>query len=137
MTKTTITHHVGLLAVILLVSSLGQVTSDLYLPSLPYMADNLKVNAHWIQWTVVIYMVGFCLSQLIYGPWSDAIGRRTPLIIGLSINFMGGLICLFSGNIWILYLGRFFQGLGVGAANSLARPILRDLFEKEKLAVYN
>jgi DHA1 family bicyclomycin/chloramphenicol resistance-like MFS transporter/DHA1 family 2-module integral membrane pump EmrD-like MFS transporter len=37
----------------------------------------------------------------------------------------------------LLFFGRFLQGLGVGAANSLARPILRDLFEKEKLAIYN
>lgn len=135
--KKSVNHSIILLIIILLVSSLGQVTSDLYLPSLPNMAKSLDVSTHWIQFTIAIYMVGFSLSQLIYGPWSDAIGRRTPLLIGLSINFIGGLICWFSPNIYLLFLGRFLQGLGVGAANSLARPILRDLFEKEKLAIYN
>lgn len=135
--KKSINHTIGLLIVILLISSLGQVTSDLYLPSLPNMAKSLNVDTHWIQFSIAIYMVGFSVSQLIYGPWSDAIGRRTPLLIGLSINFIGGLTCWFSPNIYMLFLGRFLQGLGVGAANSLARPILRDLFDKEKLAIYN
>ncbi|STY28356.1 multidrug resistance protein [Legionella wadsworthii] len=59
------------------------------------------------------------------------------MLIGLSINFIGSLICWLSPNIYLLFLGRFIQGLGVGAGYSLARPILRDLFEKETLAVYN
>lgn len=132
-----INHSIGLLFIILLVSSLGQVTSDLYLPSLPSMAKSLSVDINWIQFTIAIYMAGFCISQLVYGPWSDAIGRRTPLLIGLSINFIGSLICWLSPNIYLLFLGRFIQGLGVGAGYSLARPMLRDLFEKETLAVYN
>ncbi|MBA2649840.1 MAG: multidrug effflux MFS transporter [Legionella sp.] len=125
------------LAIILLISSLGQVTTDLYLPSLPSMAKSLGVNISWIQFTIAIYLSGFCVSQLIYGPWSDAVGRRVPLLTGLFINFIGGLLCWFSPNIYLLYLGRLLQGLGVGAANALARPILRDLFEKETLAIYN
>ncbi|QBR84057.1 Bcr/CflA family efflux MFS transporter [Legionella israelensis] len=129
--------HIGLLVVILLVSSLGQVSSDLYLPSLPAMAEKLEVKTSWIQFTIAIYMTGFCLSQLVYGPLSDAIGRRSPLIAGLSFNFAGSLICWVSPDIYWLFLGRFLQGLGVGAGTSLARPILRDLFEKETLAIYN
>jgi DHA1 family bicyclomycin/chloramphenicol resistance-like MFS transporter/DHA1 family 2-module integral membrane pump EmrD-like MFS transporter len=125
------------LSIILLISSLGQVTTDLYLPSLPNMATSLDVNISWIQFSIAIYMLGFCVSHLVYGPWSDAIGRRIPLLTGLSINFIGGLICWFSPNIYLLLLGRCLQGLGLGAANSLARPILRDLFEKETLAIYN
>ncbi|MGQ3888735.1 multidrug effflux MFS transporter [Legionella sp. CNM-1927-20] len=126
-----------ILTIVLLVSSLGQVTSDLYLPSLPSMAIKLNVSTSWIQMTVAVYMAGFSLSQLIYGPLSDAIGRRIPLITGLSIVFVGSMFCWLSANIYFLLMGRFLQGLGAGAGTSLTRPILRDLFEKEKLAVYN
>jgi len=135
--QTPVHHSITLLAIILLISSLGQVTSDLYLPSLPNMAKNLDVSVHAIQFTIAIYMAGLTMSQLVYGPWSDAIGRRTPLLIGLSINLTGSLLCWGAPNIYMLLLGRFLQGLGVGAASSLTRPILRDLFEKEKLAIYN
>lgn len=135
--KNSMNRSIGLLLIILLVSSLGQVTSDLYLPSLPSMAKSLTVNTNWIQFTVAVYMAGFCVSQLVYGPWSDAIGRRRPLLMGLSISFIGSLVCWVSPNIYLLFLGRFLQGIGVGAGTALARPILRDLFEKETLAVYN
>ncbi|KTD67565.1 multidrug effflux MFS transporter [Legionella shakespearei] len=137
MKKNAINHNIALLAIILLISSLGQVTSDLYLPSLPSMAKSLSVDINWIQFTIAIFMAGFSISQLVYGPWSDAIGRRSPLLIGLSINLIGSLICWLSPNIYLLFLGRFIQGLGVGAGYSLARPMLRDLFEKETLAIYN
>ena len=99
-------NNIVRLAIILLVSSLGQVTTDLYLPSLPSMAKSLGVNTSWIQFTIAIYLAGFCVSQLIYGPWLDAIGRRVPLLIGLLINLIGGLLCWFAPTIYLLYLGR-------------------------------
>ncbi|WP_419421376.1 multidrug effflux MFS transporter (plasmid) [Legionella sp. D16C41] len=130
-------QSISIVVIILLVATLGQVASDLYLPSLPSIAIKLNINTSWIQMTLAIYMAGYSLSQLIYGPLSDAIGRRIPLIIGLSIAFIGGMVCYLSLEIHYLLIGRFLQGLGAGAGTSLARPILRDLFEKEKLAVYN
>jgi Bcr/CflA subfamily drug resistance transporter len=125
------------LAVILMISSIGQVTSDLYLPSLPAMSKHLSVTTTAIQLTIAIYMIGFCLSQLIYGPLSDGIGRRKPILFGLSVSIVGGIICSVSDNIWLIYFGRFLQGLGVGSGTALARSILRDLFSDETLAKYN
>lgn len=130
-------HRLHLLLIIIFISSLGQVSSDLYLPSLPNMANYFLVNSNWIQFTIAFYMSGFCMSQLVYGPWSDAVGRRLPLLAGLVINCIGSVICWLSPNIYLLFLGRLIQGLGVGAGYSLARPMLRDLFEKEILAFYN
>ncbi len=126
-----------ILTVILLVSSLGQVMSDLYLPSLPAIARDLKVDTHYIQLTVALYMLGFCVSQLIYGPLSDAIGRRKPLLFGMALCVLASVLCTFSINIYMLYLGRLLQGLGIGAGTALARALLRDLFEHETLAKYN
>ncbi|GAH15868.1 unnamed protein product [marine sediment metagenome] len=59
-----------------LLTSLGQIGVDLYVPSLPAIAAALHSSAHWAQATVFIYMVGFSSSRLIYGPISDAVGRR-------------------------------------------------------------
>ncbi|STX29527.1 multidrug resistance protein, MFS superfamily [Legionella beliardensis] len=130
-------QELQLLILIIFISSLGQINSDLYLPSLPNMANKLQVSTTWIQMTVVIYMVGFSVSQLVYGAWSDAIGRRKPLITGLVIVFLGSVLCCLAPTIHILLLGRFLQGLGAGAGLALTRPILRDLFENKKLAIYN
>lgn len=128
---------VTLLTILLLVSCLGQVTSDLYLPSLPSIAKGFNIHISWAQWTIAVYMLGFSISQLIYGPWSDSVGRRTPLIFGLSLNVVGGLICIYSVDIKMLLIGRLVQGLGTGAGTTLVRSTLRDIFNKETLARYN
>jgi Bcr/CflA subfamily drug resistance transporter len=127
----------GFLVIILLISSLGQVMSDLYLPSLPAMAETLGVHTDWIQLTLTVYMLGYCLSQLIYGPFSDAIGRRPPVLFGLGLSLVGSVLCWESVSIYWLFIGRLLQGFGVGAGMALTYSILRDLFEKETLAKYN
>ncbi len=128
---------VKLLTILLLVSCLGQVASDLYLPSLPSIAKGFNIHMSLAQWTIAVYMFGFSISQLFYGPWSDSVGRRTPLIFGLSLNVVGGLICIFSVDIKVLLIGRLVQGLGAGAGTALVRSTLRDIFNKETLARYN
>ncbi|STY28357.1 bicyclomycin/multidrug efflux system [Legionella wadsworthii] len=61
-----INHSIGLLFIILLVSSLGQVTSDLYLPSLPSMAQSLSVNINWIQFTIAIWQANSFVNWFIH-----------------------------------------------------------------------
>ena len=128
---------VVILISLMFVSSLGQVTSDLYLPSIPAIAKALDVSEHDLQLTITVYMFGLCLSQLIYGPFSDAIGRRKPLIVGLSLCLLGSLTCLVANEWTILMFGRCLQGMGTGAGTALVRSILRDMFDKEELARTN
>lgn len=130
-------HKTHLFGIILLLSSLGQVAADLYLPSLPSIAGNLAVSVNWAQFTISIYMYGFACSQLIYGPISDGIGRRKPLLIGYALFFIGSIFCVKAPTISWLIFGRFLQGLGAGSGITLSRAILRDLFHGVKLAQYS
>lgn len=121
---------------VLLIGCLPRVTSDIYAPSLPAIATHFKTPIHLAQWTMAIYMFGVALSVLIYGPLSDGIGRKLPLLIGLSIGVIGTALCLFAPNIIVLLIGRFIQGCGIGACSSLWRSIFRDVFSGEDLAKY-
>lgn len=121
---------------IVLASALGQITSDLYLPSLVVIANNFQADYSGAKLTITLYMIGFAISPLIYGPISDGLGRRKPLMLGLFLCLCGSLICMNAQSIHVLFIGRLLQGLGTGAGSSLIRPILRDLFSKEQLAVY-
>jgi Bcr/CflA subfamily drug resistance transporter len=123
-------------AVIVLVVCLTQFASDIYAPSLPSISIALQTPMHLAQLSMAIYMFGVCISQLIYGPISEAIGRKKPLIIGLIIMLIGSLICLFATNIEMLIIARFIQGCGAGACACLWRPIFRDLFTGPDLAKY-
>ncbi len=121
---------------LVLFAALGQIGSDLYLPSLPSIASTFHASISLTQLSVALYMLGFSFSQLIYGPLSDATGRLKPLYVGLSIFLVGSLVCLFATSIHLLILGRFLQGLGVGAGITLSLSILRDVFDGPNLAKY-
>lgn len=118
----------------ILFGSIGQVGSDLYLPSLPAIAIALHTTVHLVQATVFIYLVGFSVSRLIYGPLSDAVGRRKPLLTGLVLCIFGTLICMLANSIVFLMLGRLVQGFGAGAGVVVASAIVRDLLEGNQLA---
>lgn len=122
--------------VIILAACLTNVASDIYTPSLPAIAKNLGAPIHLVQYSMVVYMLGVALSQLIYGPISDGIGRKLPLTIGISIMVAGSFTCVFASSIDILILGRFIQGCGAGACAALWRAVFRDVFTGEELAKY-
>lgn len=128
--------HAFLFTVIVLAACLTQFASDIYTPSLPGIAASLQADIDWVQWSLSIYMIGVALSQLVYGPISEGVGRKKPILFGLSILFLGSLICAFSQNIILLIVGRLIQGCGAGAVAALWRSIFRDIFQGEELAKY-
>src|SRR5579885_2667431 len=120
--------------VIILAVCLTQFASDIYAPSLPNIAESLNTDVDYAQWSMAIYMLGVALSILVYGPVSEGIGRKWPLVTGLWIMLAGTLVCWLAPNIDVLIWGRFVQGCGAGACAGLWRSIFRDVFTGEELA---
>ena len=126
----------ALLGIVILVGCLMGVASDIYAPSLPAIAHDLKAPINDVQWTMGIFMIGVSLSQLFYGPVSEGVGRKFPLLVGLVILLIGSITCLYASTIETLLAGRFIQGIGAGAGASLWRSIFRDSFQGDQLAKY-
>lgn len=124
----------GFFLLMFLLSCLGQLSSDIYLPALPLISHDLTTPIHQVQRSISIYFFGFAISNLVYGPLSDSLGRKKPLLIGLVITLIGALICFFSTSIVGLDMGRFIQGLGTGAAATIYPSILSDLYHGNRLA---
>jgi Bcr/CflA subfamily drug resistance transporter len=122
--------------VIVLAACLTQFASDIYAPSLPAIATSLNTSIDYSQWSMAIYMYGVALTLLIYGPLSDGVGRKIPMLAGLSIMIVGSLICTFAPTIEMLVVGRFIQGCGAGACAGLWRSVFRDIFTGDELAKY-
>ncbi|MDC0534241.1 multidrug effflux MFS transporter [Francisellaceae bacterium] len=118
---------------IIIAVALGNAGSTLYLPALVTISHNLNTNGALMKLTLSCYLISFGLSQLFYGPLSDAFGRRINLLTGVSIFFIGSLISMFSPNIWCLLAGRLIEGLGIGAANAVGYALMRDIYSGEKL----
>ncbi|OGT34016.1 MAG: hypothetical protein A3C44_07780 [Gammaproteobacteria bacterium RIFCSPHIGHO2_02_FULL_39_13] len=117
-----------------LISCLGQISSDVYLPALPTIRNVFDTTEQWMQLSLAVFMLGFSISHLIYGPISDAIGRKKPLLCGLGVCIIGTSLCLFSTNISTLIIGRILQGVGAGAGAALFLSILRDVYQGNELA---
>lgn len=123
-----------LLFVILMLMALMQTTTDQYIPSLPAITTALNSTEASIQLTISMFMLGLSLSHIFYGPLSDKIGRKPPLMFGVGLSILGSLVCFFAPNVSVLILGRFLQGFGIGCCNSVGRSLVRDLFTDRLLA---
>ncbi|WP_010297631.1 multidrug effflux MFS transporter [Candidatus Odyssella thessalonicensis] len=127
----------SIFTVLILAVCVTQFAADIYAPSLTAIAQGLAVNIDRAQWSMSIYMVGVALSQLVYGPLSESIGRKLPLIMGLSLMIAGSIACMISTDMDMLIAGRLVQGLGAGACASLWRAVFRDSFTGQDLAKYS
>jgi MFS transporter, DHA1 family, multidrug resistance protein len=112
------------LLVALMVTS--QVAITIFLPSLPSMAGDLDTSQAMVQMTVSAYLGAFAIAQLVVGPISDAIGRRTPLIAGLVLFTLGSLACAAAPTIDILIAARMVQAIGGCACLVVGCAIVRD-----------
>lgn len=108
-------------------ATVGQLSVDLYLPSLPAISRAFEASHSTVQLTIAVFLFGLGLSQLFYGPWSDAVGRKRPLLTGVGLTVLGGMVCCIAPNIHVLIAGRLLQGIGAGVCNSVGRSLLRDL----------
>ena len=113
---------------------LGQFGVDLYLPSMPYIATSLHSAVYSIKLTIPFYLLGFGVSQLIYGPISDAKGRKPVLHFGIVLFLISSLGALLSPNVHTLLFFRSLQGLGIGAAIVNVRAVMRDAFQGKQMA---
>jgi MFS transporter, DHA1 family, multidrug resistance protein len=109
-------------------TALGPFTIDLYLPSLPDVQREFAVNTSLVQFTLAATTVGFALGQLLVGPWSDAVGRRVPLIAATLLHIVASILVAVSPSIEWLIVFRVLQGFGAAAGGVVAVATVRDLF---------
>lgn len=113
--------------------ALGPFTVDLYLPSFPSVARDFDASDAAVQLTLTATSIGFALGQLLVGPWSDRIGRRTPLLIAASVHVIASVGVAFAPNIEALTVLRVLQGMGAAGGGVVAMATVRDLFGGQPL----
>jgi DHA1 family bicyclomycin/chloramphenicol resistance-like MFS transporter len=121
----------GTFALTLLLSfltALGPLSMDMYLPSLPDIAQTLQAPIWQVQLTISSYLLGFALGQIIYGPISDRFGRKPVLLTALFLYALASVGCVAAQSIHGLIAARFFQSLGGAGSIVLARAVVRDIY---------
>jgi DHA1 family bicyclomycin/chloramphenicol resistance-like MFS transporter len=107
---------------------------DMYLPGLPSLAAGLHVSLNAAQATVAAFLAGLALGQLYYGPASDRLGRRGPLIAGGLLFTVASVVCALAPNLTVLIIARFVQAVGGSAGTVIARAVVRDRYDHRNAA---
>src|SRR3954470_15989530 len=112
-----------------LLTALGPLSTDMYLPSLPAIARDLRATTAQTQLTLSAFLLGFAVGQFVYGPISDKVGRRPVLLAGLGLFLVASAACTLATSVEMLTAARFVQALGGSGPIVLARAMVRDLYE--------
>lgn len=118
----------GLTLLLAMLTALGPLSMDMYLPSLPDIAHVLGAPVVRTQLTISSYLIGFAVGQIIYGPLSDRYGRRPVLLAAVALYLASTLACAAAQSVDLLIAARLLQGISGSGAIVLARAIVRDVY---------
>ncbi|GAB3523905.1 multidrug effflux MFS transporter [Arthrobacter monumenti] len=123
-------HVPGVKYVLMLgaLAALPALSTDMYLPSLPDVADDLQASQAAVQFTLSAMLIGGGFGQLVIGPLSDRFGRRLPLMVGISLHIVISMACSIAPDIATLIGLRILQGFFNAAAAVVAIAVIRDRF---------
>jgi DHA1 family bicyclomycin/chloramphenicol resistance-like MFS transporter len=126
---------------LVLITFSGTLAMHMFVPALPDATRDLGTTTAVMQMTISLYILGLAGGQLVYGPISDAYGRRPALIAGLMLYTAGGAAALLAPGAEVLVGARLVQALGGCAVLVLGRAIVRDTAPPEdsvrRLAMMN
>ncbi|MBT0347865.1 Bcr/CflA family multidrug efflux MFS transporter [Morganella morganii subsp. morganii] len=113
-------------------SMLGYLAIDMYLPAFGMMQDSLNSTASAISASLSIFLVGFAIGQLLWGPLSDKIGRKPVLLMGLSLFALSCLAMVWVSTPAQLLLLRFVQAVSVCSAAVTWQALVIDRYDDHR-----
>lgn len=121
--------------IIALMMAMSSFSIDNILPAFdPIQASFGVPGANELQLIVYVYMLGFGIMQMVYGPISDVAGRRPVLLVGLLVYAVGCALAIVAPSFEILLIARAIQGMGAAAGRVLAVAIIRDRYQGREMA---
>jgi DHA1 family bicyclomycin/chloramphenicol resistance-like MFS transporter len=124
----------GLVILLGSLTAMGPLAIDMYLSTLPAIGQSLRATPASTQATVSTFLAGMAIGQLVYGPWSDRVGRRAPIMLGVVIFIAASVACALATSVEQLLAARFIQALGACAGAVVSRAIVRDTFDHTETA---
>lgn len=115
-----------LLATLSMVSPLS---IDSFYPSIPAIAADFNLSPWQVQQIITSYMLPFAVLTLVHGPLSDALGRRALVIVGMLLYTLASVGCVLAPTFGALLVARALQGMAAGIGPTIARAVVRDLYE--------
>ena len=123
------TRHVSLIVLLGVLTAFAPLSTDMYLAAFPAMARDLGADVGRIQLSLAIFFIGLAAGQLVWGPLSDRLGRRIPLMAGLVVYSLASVGLAMSRDVSVFLALRLVQALGGCAGMVISRAVVRDNFD--------
>jgi DHA1 family bicyclomycin/chloramphenicol resistance-like MFS transporter len=114
------------IATLILLAGLSALTMNIFLPSLPGMADYFGVSYGLMQQSVPLYLALSAALQIVIGPISDRYGRRVVLIGSLVLFLLATVGTLLAPNATVFLIFRMAQAV-IASGMALSRAVVRDM----------
>ena len=114
-------------ATLSLIASLGPFQFDTYLPALPALMIFMHTTDTMVQLTITASLLGMAGGQLFVGPLIDALGRRRPLIVALSVFILASIGCLTATDVTWMIVARFILGFSAAGGFVINNAFIRDI----------
>lgn len=121
------------LATLVLLSGLSALSMNLFLPSLPFMAEYFQADYKVMQLSIALYLLVNAVLQILIGPVADKAGRRPVLLWGLTLFLVATLGCIFAPSVEIFLAFRMGQAVIVSGL-VLSRAAVRDMYDQNEAA---
>ena len=120
----------GLLVANLLAQiAFGLLAMTVCIPSMQQWGAQLGTSQAMVGLTFSAYLVTFGTLQLLYGPMSDRVGRKSVLLTGLALAIAGSVAGALAPSVEVLIAARVLQGAGTAAGAVVGRAMVQDLFQ--------
>lgn len=115
-------------------TALAPFAIDAYLPAMSALAADVGASIHHTELSISVFLFGFAVGQLCFGPLSDRLGRKPVLLGGLLAFALASLVITLVDSLTSLLVWRFIQALGGGACVVNSAAIVRDCFQGREAA---
>lgn len=115
---------------------LSGLVTDMYLPSLPDMANVFHTDAAAIQKTLILFLVSYGVAQIFAGSVLDSFGRYRLNLVALFVFSVSNFVIIFAHTIELVYLMRIIQGIATAFIIVGKRAFFVDVYTGEKQKHY-
>ena len=117
-----------------LVTVLGPVATDMYLPSMPEIAREFDTSYSNVQLSLTVFLAAQGAGQLFFGPIVDSLGRRVPLLLGILFFILSSFGTALSNDISTLVFIRLLQGVSASLTLVVAISKVSDVADGVRAA---
>ncbi|PCI52646.1 MAG: hypothetical protein COB36_14660 [Alphaproteobacteria bacterium] len=109
--------------------------ATLFTPAMPAIMDDFNISEGASQFSLTIFVIGYALGQLIYGPFAIRFGRKPVIYFGLFIAVIGSLLSALSApfeSYGLLLFGRIVTAFGASVGLVLTYTIINDCYNEQQ-----